>query len=133
MSMRDEWEFQYTAAQLADAAEAQMEFRVARIKVWEDKKAEVIARIRESGIDVSESIADKMSSAKYQLSTHSDRGPVIRINSEMRDDLSECVEKITNHTKLRNEYAAWVQLFRAQPPHCPLKLQHDDWMYFFGK
>lgn len=131
--MRHEWEFEYNASQLASAAEAQLEFRRQRIKVWEEKKAEVMTRIRESGIDVSESIADKMSSAKYQLSTHSDRGPVIRINTEMRDDLSECVDKIQNHTKLQNEYAAWVQVFRAQQPHLSLKLQHDDWVYFFGK
>lgn len=132
--LRDDWEFEYTTEQLADAAEAQRAFRAARVMAWEEKKAEVIQRIKESGIDVSDSIANAMGNmpaGKY-VGTQSYRGAHITINVEMQEDLNECVEKIREHTNLRNQYAAWVQILQGNPGKT-LKLHHDDWMFFFGK
>jgi histidinol dehydrogenase len=134
--LRDEWEFEYTIEQLLEAAIMQRDFRATRVQVWEDKKAEVIARIKESGINVTDSVANELSNtsatAKY-LSTQSIRGAQILIDPTMQDDLNECTEKIRQHLQLRNQYAAWVQVFEAQPKTSTRKLQHDDWMFFFGK
>jgi hypothetical protein len=133
MGLRSDWEFEYTAAKLAAAATAQRDFRIGRVEAWEAKKAEVLQKIKDSGISVSESLADLMGSTmpKYSNAGHG-RGAHITIDSTLQDDLSECVEKIREHTRLRNEYAAWVQVLEANPEQ-RLKLHNDDWMFFFGK
>lgn len=129
--LRHEWEFEYTGQQLAEAALMQRDFRIERVRIWEDQKAAVIQRIRDSGINVSDALAVSMSrdSAKY-MNTQSRRGAHITIDPTMQLDLDECVEKIREHIQLRNEYAAWYQVFTANP-HSKHKLHHDDWTYFF--
>ena len=54
---RDEWEFEYTASKLAEGAQAQKEFRLGRVKVWTDAKAKLMAEVKESGLEVTESVA----------------------------------------------------------------------------
>lgn len=132
--LRDEWRFTHTAEELLTAATAQRDFRAGRVKVWEDKKQEVITRIRESGINVNDSIAAEMSAnpGKY-LSTHGRRGPQITIDATMQADLDECFSKIQHHRELLDQYAAWVQVFDSRDATETFELQHDDWMFFFGK
>lgn len=130
--LRDEWRFLYTAEELLSAAIAQRDFRKSRVQVWEDKKHEVMARIRAEGIDISDSLAADMSSGKY-LSTHSERGPQIRVNITMQQDLTECFQKIKHHKELLDQYAAWVQVFESRDATEKFELHHDDWMFFFGK
>lgn len=133
--LRNEWEFGYTAKQLADAATAQLAFREGRIEVWSAKKVEVIAEIRASGLNIEESIADMLTNAsyaKYSVNTRSEREPAVTIDMKLRRDLQECAEKIRDHTDLRNQYKAWMQVLQAQGEQT-LKLQHDDWIFFFGK
>ena len=132
MGLRDEWEFEYTASKLAEAAARQRDFRIERIELWESKKAEVMQKIKESGISVSESVADQLSNTGKYGNTMGRRGAHITIDGTLQEDLSECVEKIRNHTDLRNKYAAWVQVLESNPEK-RLQLRHDDWMFFFGK
>lgn len=133
--LRDEWEFQYTAAKLADAAAQQLAFREGRVQVWEAKKAEVIAEIKANGLNVEESIADMLTNASYAKfsQTRSEREATVTIDMKMRRDLQECGEKIREHTDLRNQYKAWLQVLQAQDEQHVLKLHHDDWIFFFGK
>jgi hypothetical protein len=131
MSLRAKWEFEYTAAKLAEAAAAQHAFRVSRIKVWEEKKAEVVAKIKDSGLSVHESIAAGMGSGKYSTSFE-DNSAHVMVDPTLQKDLNECVKKINSHTEMRNSYDAWRQVLAANP-EVRLKLDHDDWMYFFGK
>lgn len=131
---RDEWTFTHTAEHLLSAATAQRDFRAARVKVWEEKKAEVIGRIRESGLTVTESLADGMGSAspKYNISTHSHRGAQITIDPTMQADLNECTTKVREHRELEKAFAAWVQVFEAHL-NKSFDLDHDDWQFFFGR
>lgn len=133
MTLRHEWEFEYNGAQLAEAAALQRDFRITRVKVWEDQKAAVIQRIRESGINVNDSLVERLRNnpdqAKY-LGTQARRGAQITIDETMQTDLDECFLKINEHMRLRNEYAAWCQVFTANPD-AHVKLHHDDWVYFF--
>jgi hypothetical protein len=131
--LRNEWEFSYTTEQLADAASAQFAFRNERVLVWEQKKAEVIERIKASGINVQDSLAELMSNnpGKY-MATRSHRGAQITIDVTMQADLDECVEKIQEHKTFREQYAAWAKVFAGNPGQS-LKLHHDDWVFFFGK
>lgn len=127
MSNRNSWEFEYTAKNLAVAAAKQQEIRSGRVGFWEKKKAEVMQKIKDSGITVSESLASGGSNVKGY-----GRDAMITIDSTMQDDLSECTTKIREHTDARDKYAGLVQVLEANS-ECRLKLHHDDWMFFFGK
>jgi hypothetical protein len=132
---RDEWLFTYTAKDLAVAAKAQKEFREGRVAAWEAKKTETMARIKESGLTVHEDLAVGMSAAnmlnKYQ-STHAIGGPQILIDDTMQRDLNECHMKLNEHRNLVKQYSAWLQVLEANPAD-RVSLDHDDWMFFFGK
>ena len=39
---RDEWEFEYTAAKLAEGAKAQREFRLGRVAWWTDAQVQAL-------------------------------------------------------------------------------------------
>ena len=122
---RDEWHFEYTASKLAEAAKAKMETHVAKRKWWEDKKGEVMAKVKESGIEIRDSVAASISSTKGGF------GPQIEIDGGMQRDLTECQLKIREHDKLVRDYDAWVQVLSANADS-RLKLDHEDYMFFFG-
>jgi hypothetical protein len=126
---RTEWEFEYTASKLADGAAAQKAHRLSRVEAWTKAKAEVMAEIRESGIEVNESIAAGMQS--YSNSTQM-AAPQVGINPAFQRKLAECHAKIQKHTTDAAEYDGWVQVLTANP-EARLKLTQADWLYFFGK
>jgi hypothetical protein len=132
--LRPKWEFEYTAANLADAAKAQRDFRAARRLVWTNKREEVMAKIRETGLTIHEDVTDTLSNSINQLkySAQGFGGPQVLVDSTMQQDLNKCTAKIQEHTELEKQYAAWVQVLGANP-EARLKLDHDDWMFFFGK
>lgn len=124
---RNEWEFEYTASKVAVGAEAQAMFRKSRLEWWEAQKAQVMAEVRESGIEVSESIA-----AGYQNFSTEMLGPQVVVRHDLQRKLTECHKKIEGHQQRLAEYDGWVQVLRANPEQ-RLKLTSADWLYFFGK
>lgn len=128
---RHEWEFEYTARDLAKAAGAQRDYRRSRITAWEGKKQETMEKIKTSGLTVHESVAEKF--AGYTTNAlHGQRGAQVMVDATLQKDLDECVGKIRVHRELAQEYDAWLQVLEAQP-ETRLKLQHDDWLFFYGK
>lgn len=126
---RDDWEFEYTAGKLADAAQQQHSHRLARVKAWEEKKAEVMAKVRESGLTVHEGVAESMMNYTTMAQGH---GAQVMVDATLQRDLNECVTKINQHRLAATEYEGWIQVLSANP-EARLKLKHDDWMFFFGK
>lgn len=126
---RDEWEFEYTASNLAKAALAQRDHRDTRAKAWEEKKAEVMTKIKDTGLSVHESVADQFSN---YTTTAGNVGAQITVDARLQRDLTECQTKIREHRSARTEYDSWVQVLEANP-EARLKLTHNDWMFFFGK
>lgn len=122
---RNEWVFLYTGAKLQEAAALKREVHVHKREWWEQKKAEVMAKVRESGIEVRDSVASSYSNTKGNF------GPQIEIDVGMQRDLTECQQKILEHDALVKSYDGWVQVFLAQP-EAQVPLQHDDWLFFFG-
>lgn len=122
---RNEWEFEYTASVLAKAANEKAVYRQARADWWEAKKAEVMAEIKESGIEINESLAQ-------QYMSNAGRGPQIGIKPELQQKLSECHSKIQSHLAAVREYDGWHQVLNANP-ESRLKLKHGDWLFFFGR
>jgi len=123
-------EFEYTASKLAEGAAHQKAHRLSRVEWWKQKKAEVMAEVKESGLEISESIA---SQSNYATSNAlGGRGPQINVRSDLQQKLGECQQKIASHTQAAAEYDGWVQVLTANP-EARLKLQQADWLYFFGK
>lgn len=122
---RSIWEFQYKAEVLAEAAEAKQAFRKKRIAWWEEQKEGVMAEIRESGIEISESLAQTYMS-------NAGRAPQVGIRADLQTKLQECHAKIQSHMKAAREYDGWAQVLNANPDAI-LPLKHSDWLFFFGR
>jgi hypothetical protein len=125
---RNEWQFPYTAAQVAEGARLQREFRRSRVAWWADEKAKVLAEIRESGLEINESIAATISNYTSQQPG----GPQVMIRPELQRKLAECHAKIQSHQQAADEYAGWIDVLKDRPS-MSLQLTHMDWLYFFGK
>lgn len=124
--LRKEWEFEYTASNLAQAAEAKRAHHESRLQWWQTRKDEVMKEVRESGIEVSESDA-----VLYSNSTPM-RGPQVMVRNDLQDKLTEAHSKIQDHAAKVREYDGWVQVLDGNS-EARVKLNQDDWLYFFGK
>lgn len=125
---RDEWEFEYTASKLAEGAAAQKAFRLGRVEWWKAAKAKVMAEVKESGLEISESVAAQISN----YSTNAVSGPQISVRADLQKKLAECHQKIQSHQQAADEYDGWIQVLAANAEQ-RLKLTQADWLYFFGK
>lgn len=125
---RDEWEFEYTASKLAEGAAAQKAFRLGRVEWWKDAKAKVMAEVKESGLEISESVAAQISNYATSAMT----GPQISVRADLQKKLAECHSKIQSHQQAADEYDGWLQVLGANAEQ-RLKLTQSDWLYFFGK
>lgn len=127
---RNEWEFEYTCAKLAEAASSQKAHRLARVAAWTEKKGEVMQKIKDSGLTVHESVAEGF--GNYAQTTNAGYGAQVMVDNTLQRDLSECVTKVASHRAAATEYDGWIQMLQANP-EARVKLTHDDWMFFFGK
>lgn len=123
---RDEWTFEYTASKLAEAAASKREKHQKKLTWWEEKKAETMKKVAESGIEVQDSVASMYSNTKGSF------GPQIRIDAGLQRDLTECQDKIMEHHGKVSEYDGWVQVLTGNP-EARLSLHHDDYLFFFGE
>lgn len=127
---RTEWKFIYTASALAAAATAKAEHHSERLKWWEQKQAEVIAEVKEKGLEVTESLA--MEYASSQAFTGAMRGAQLTVKNDYQQKLNECHMKIRGHGEKVKEYAGWVQMLEANPQE-RVGLDIDDYLFFYGK
>jgi len=121
---RNTWEFHRSAEEVYQGASNKHDHHVGRLAWWEDKKKEVVAKIRAEGIEIDESLAD-------QISNSYNRGATVMIRVDLQQDLQECVGKIKEHRARAAEYAGWMEVLKRQGTH-QYALHHDDWLYFFG-
>ena len=122
---RGKWKFQYTASKLAEAAKSKRATHEGKQKWWEDKKTEVMAKVRDSGIEVRDSVAANYSNTKGNY------GPQIEIDEGLQRDLCECQSKIMEHHGLVRQYDGWEQVLTANA-EARLDLDHEDYLFFFG-
>ncbi len=123
---RNEWTFEYLAINLLEAARTKRESHKAKMKWWEDKKTETMKKVADGGIEVHDSVAASYSNTKGHF------GPQITIDATLQRDLSECQDKILEHHKLTEAYDGWIQVLVANQT-AKLPLNHDDYLFFFGK
>lgn len=125
--LRDKWEFKFTAKKLADGATKKFRHHRERVLFWQDAKAKVMAEVKESGIEVTESAACNNTSNYTRGMT-----PQVMVRNDLQIRLTECHEKIQEHQRKVNEYAGWLQVFENNP-ETQLSLNADDYLYFFGE
>lgn len=124
---RTEWNFPYTADVLLEAAKRKIAHHKSRLAFWERKKGETMGKIKESGIEIDESLAED----DFKLSNSYRRGPTVQINNELLRDLEECVTKIKEHKSKTEGYLAWAEVLGSQGK-ASFPLNQDDWLYFFS-
>lgn len=128
MSKRDEWLFNYPATELSEGAKKQKEYRLSRVDWWTKKKDELMLELKESGIEVTESIAAGISN---YASSGIGKGPQVAIKPELQLKLTECHNKIVEHQQAADTYEGWVQVLTANSKNS-MELTQADWLYFFG-
>ena len=126
---RNEWKFDYTAKNLAQAAQVKIDWHKERMAWWKAKKDEVFATIRREGIEVDEKISLAFQHPKAR---DWERGAQVMVRNDLQKDLNECLEKLQFHTRSLNEYSGWQQVLFANPEN-RLALDINDWLFFFGK
>lgn len=126
---KEQWKFEYTAARVAEAAGAKIDFHQGHLDFWKKKREEIVARIRAEGIEVDEKIVLAHSNPKAR---DWDRGGEIMIRNDLRKDLAECFRKLAYHMELRDSFDGWRQVLNANP-ELRLPLDIEDWLYFFGR
>jgi hypothetical protein len=92
--LRNEWKFTYTAAKLADGADAKLKFHEERIIYWKRQKDDLVAEIRKDGLEVSEGTALGYSNPK---SRDYERGAKVMVRNDLKEKLDECMEKLAYH------------------------------------
>ena len=125
--LREKWEFEYTGAQLCEAAGKRVAFHQDRLKWWKDKRQAVMAQIRAEGIEVNESIAMGYQNPKSRDWVDSTQ---VLIRNDLKLARAECQKKLASHAGRLAEFSGWFQVLKANPEaRKPLDLQ--DWLYFF--
>lgn len=123
---RDEWKFEFNAETLSSAAKDKAEIHNQKRNWWEQKKAEVMQKIKDSGIEVQDSVAASYSNTKGSF------GPQIKIDAGLQRDLTECQDKIMQHHNKNISYAGWFLIMSKASPDDVFDLDYEDWLYFFG-
>jgi hypothetical protein len=126
---RESWGFEYSADELAQAAAKKRDYHQERFDWWKNKKEQVISHIRADGLEVDEKIVFEHRLIK---SRDWDRGAQVMVRDDLSKDLAECLEKLSFHTALINDYDGWYQVLMANKS-AKLALDHDDWLFFFGQ
>ncbi|MDT3668951.1 MAG: hypothetical protein ROZ37_01295 [Aromatoleum sp.] len=127
--LRENWKFDYTTDQLAEAALVKLHFHGERLAFWQGKRKAVMDTIRAEGLEVDEKISTGYANPKAR-DWH--RSAQVMVRNDLQKDLEECLEKLEWHTARRDEYDGWQQFLRAQAGQMQ-QLDINDWLFFFGR
>lgn len=128
--LRNDWKFDYTAPQLAQAAQGKIAHHDEELVFWNNQRETLIATIKAEGIEVNEKLV--ISAHNHPKACDWDRGGEIMIRNDLRKGLAEAFDKLKYHTQRRDTYDAWLQVFAANPQK-RFGLDIADWLFFFGR
>lgn len=124
-SNRQKWEFEYSAGNLAVAAEKKAKWRGERARWWQKQYDVLLEDVKLKGLVVNKTVGQKYSTSNAA------RGVRIEVNDEFQEKFDECFNKINEHSNAANGYLGWKAVLEANP-ESRLKLTHEDWLYFFA-
>lgn len=125
---RKDWTFDYTAARIAEAAQARIALHEERLGYWRGQREDVLAKLRSDGLEIDEKIVLAYPTPKAQDWARANR---ITVRDDLRQQLDECHEKLRHHTELLRDYEGWLAMLSANP-EARLPLDVQDWQHFFG-
>lgn len=128
MTLRDKWTFGFKISDVLAAARAKMDHHRSRIAWWDAKKEEVFAKIKESGLKVSESLVSQYSKTGYPGASVD-----LEVDPDLQRKLDECVRKIGEHKAKADSYVAYVEVLSTRPGGDMIDLGVEDWQFFFGE
>ena len=127
--LRDEWKFHYSGTQLVEAARAKLAHHTKKHAFWLARKEELLGKIRSEGLEVTESEAVHHTGHKARDWRHSAK---VMVRNDLQAQLDECLSKLVFHTEQLDSFQGWLQVFEANPGS-DLPLDHEDWLFFFGR
>ncbi len=126
---RTEWLFEYVGSKLAEAARARLIHHRDRLTWWQSRKEEILTKIRSEGLEVDENVALTLPHPKAR---DWERGANVMIRNDLQQDLDQCLRKLAFHSGQSNQYEGWVEVLAANPGQT-MRLDYEDWQFFFGK
>jgi len=130
--LRNEWKFRYTASQLANAAKEKRDHHQSRLEWWNNKQKEVVAQIKENGLEVSEASTLASEYSIAASSAHWFGNAQLVVNTDYQKKLNECHQKIQSHKNKAAEFDGWLQMLESNPDAI-VPLDSEDFLFFFGK
>ncbi|HET8941529.1 MAG TPA: hypothetical protein VFN13_06045 [Rudaea sp.] len=127
---REEWQFEYAAGKLAQAAADKMKYHKDRLAWWLAKRKEILDEIRTQGLEFDEKLV--MSAGVSPKGRDWDNAARVSIRDDLRDGIEESQRKLAWHTNQLRDYEGWHQALSANTD-VPLRLDINDWLFFFGK
>jgi hypothetical protein len=124
VSLRDKWEFQFSAADLTVAAQAKVEHHGGRLAFWKKAQEDLMVEIKDTGLSIVECAAG----TSYN---NSGMGPQVAVDMTYQRRLQETSSKISEHTGKLSQYTGWLQVLKAHEK--TFTLHADDYLFFFGK
>jgi hypothetical protein len=127
---RNNWKFDYPAADLHMAASKKLDYHESRLKWWTKKQDEVMKAIKKTGLRIDQSIVMELAKTGYSTS-NAGRGPSVQIDAKLLADMNECTNKIAEHKSQVKVYGSWVAVLEEATGD--YSLEHDDWLFFFSE
>jgi len=132
-TLRGTWSFRLPLTEVLTAAERQKKAREDRIAWWTNMGESVMQEIKDSGIEIKESISfAKMS---YNARGHN---PQVQIRTDLQDKIIECHDRIKFHKEDLDRYNSWIAFLKVghflndKAGNTPfMDLTYDDYNFFF--
>jgi hypothetical protein len=126
--MRKDWRFPYTTTRVLEGAKTKALFHAERLAFWQRKQTETMERIKSDGLQVQTSLAG----SNYS-NVNRGFGAQVVVDATLQRDLDECETKIHEHKAKADTYRGWVEVLAAQRGDVTVELDHEDYLFFFGR
>ena len=126
---RDEWKFSYNGKQIVEAAKSKIAHHKRKFDWWMERKNQLLETIRSEGLEVTE--AQALAHSQHKAGDWRN-GAKVMVRNDLQTQLDECLRKLGFHTEQLDEFSGWAQVLEANPD-AVLTLDHEDWLYFFGR
>lgn len=123
MSLRNDWQFDFTCGAVASAASFESERRDQRIEYWLNEREAIMQEIKDSGLEV-EVFGQGMS--KMSIESRAE----VRIDAKLQERLAKCEEYLRKARQEKKQYEMFANVLSSQPAEKPIKLQPEDVFYF---
>lgn len=128
MNERDNWKFCFSTKEVSEAISSKLGYHKGRIAWWANRRSEVMEKLKEAGVKVTESLVAQYSTTNL---SNAGRGMSVNLDQELQSQLDECVRKVNEHEKAKTAFERWNSFADSWPNDKMLDLTYEDYVYFF--